>query len=79
MKEINKRLLSSISLIEFIIACYSKIFLLVLLFFLFLEMMNEFYNIQNKIFKVNKVKLFITVFYFKLFVIFSFFNMVGFK
>ena len=64
MKEINKRLLSSISLIGiFIIAYYSKIFLLVLLFFIFLEMMNEFYIIQNKIFKVNKVKLFITVFF----------------
>ena len=64
MKEINKRLLSSILLIGiFIIAYYSKIFLLVLLFFIFLEMLNEFYIIQNKIFKVNKLKLFITIFF----------------
>ena len=54
----------------FIIAYYSKIFLLVLLFFIFLEMLNEFYIIQNKIFKFNKIKLFITIFFTLIYLLF---------
>ena len=78
MKKLIKTFIINIINKIFIIAYYSKIFLLVLLFFIFLEMMNEFYIIQNKIFKVNKVKLFITVFTLN-YLLFLVFNMVGFK
>ena len=64
MKNIDKRILTSILLLFILYLAYiSQIFLLILIFFVFLQIFDEFFNIFKKIYFKNKLKLFFVLFF----------------